>query len=64
MLLSLLRLLLLLLLLLLLQRSTCADKDIYKRGQQPQRCHPGWEFDPSKANVSPPSKRRCCKVQL
>ncbi|WIA42096.1 hypothetical protein OEZ86_009371 [Tetradesmus obliquus] len=43
-------------------RSTCADKDIIKWGAQPQRCAPGWEFDSSKAAVSPPSRRRCCKA--
>jgi hypothetical protein len=45
-----------------LQRSTCADKDVFKPGKQQQRCPPGTEFDPSKANVSPPSRRRCCRV--
>lgn len=48
--------------LLCLQRSTCADKDVFKPGKQQQRCLPGTEYDPSKANVSPPSRRRCCRV--
>lgn len=45
-----------------LQRSTCADKDVFKQGKQPQHCPPGTEADPAKANVSPPSRRRCCRV--
>ncbi|WIA11284.1 hypothetical protein OEZ85_011408 [Tetradesmus obliquus] len=43
-------------------RSTCADKDVFKPGKQPQRCPPGTEYDPTKANVSPPSRRRCCRA--
>ncbi|KAF6261690.1 hypothetical protein COO60DRAFT_1459047, partial [Scenedesmus sp. NREL 46B-D3] len=44
------------------KRSTCADKDVFKRGTQQQRCPVGTEYDPSKANVSPPNRRRCCKA--
>ncbi|KAF6251835.1 hypothetical protein COO60DRAFT_1464031, partial [Scenedesmus sp. NREL 46B-D3] len=42
-------------------RATCADKDVFKTGKQQQRCREGTEYDPSKANVSPPSRRRCCR---
>jgi hypothetical protein len=47
----------------LLQRSTCADKDVFKWGMQQQRCAPGFEYDPTKADVSPPNRKRCCKVR-
>jgi hypothetical protein len=45
------------------QRATCADKDVFKPGMQQQRCPVGTEYDPSKANVSPPTRRRCCRVR-
>jgi hypothetical protein len=47
----------------LLQRSTCGDKDVFKWGMQQQRCAQGFEYDPTKANVSPPNRKRCCKVR-